>query len=487
MMENKSKLQLALKLAVITIFIFSGLIKSQNENDAVRLAVPGIISSARALGMGNSYQTRSGDYSALFFNPAGLALSKKSQLTGSFYHRSYGNTSDFFGEENASDNSSTKFSQLGYLYKAPTTRGSLVYGFGYQKDKDFTSSLNFNGFNPNRNSMIQDLTNRNDDVPYLLGLSYPLWDANDNYIKDETIIDGQLNQSGTTLEDGGINRYSVGAGIEFAKNVYFGGSLNYLSGTYSNNREYYEDDFNRVYTQPTDINDPNTKNFQTFYFNDAISWDINAWEFRFGFIMDWMDFIQVGASTKLPTTFVIRENYYLKAYSKFNDNYFIDLNPSESLINYEITTPFEFSLGGSINLHIININAQATFIDYSQMEFSGDIEQSIIKDNNRVINDNFRAALNYNLGAELRVPNTGICARAGLMYYESPYKDDPTSFDRVYLNAGAGIEVNESIKFDLAYSYGFWDTYSDNYGSDLSRVSQKVDSHTFMLTTTIMY
>ncbi len=477
----------AIKSIILVTFFVTSIVNAQNENDALRLATPNIFSNARAMGMGNSYQTRNGDYSAIFFNPAGLALAKKSQLTGSFYHQSNNNTSSFFDNEDISDNSSTNFSQLGYLYKAPTTRGSLVYGFGYQKDKDFGSSFSFSGFNPNRNSMIQDLTSRNDDVPYLLGLSYPIYDANNKYMNDVTIIDGNLGQSGSNFEKGGIDRFSVGAGIEAAKNVYFGGSLNYLSGSYSNNREYYEDDVLGIYNQQTDIYDANTANFQTFYFNDAILWNINAWEFRFGVIVDWLDFIQFGASTKFPTTYNINEDYYLEAYSKFNNNYFIDLNPSTSYINYEITTPFEFSFGTSVNFHLINLSMQATVIDYTQMEFSGDLENSILTENNRFIKENMRAVLNYNLGAEMRIPFTGITARAGMMYQTSPYKNDPSSFDKVYLNTGAGIEISDGIRFDFAYSYGFWDTYSDNYGSDLSRINQSISSHTFLLTTTIMY
>ncbi len=475
------------KFVLLIALFASGIIFSQNENDAVRLAVPGIISNARALGMGNSYSTRSGDYSAMIFNPAGLALSQHSQLTGSFYHRFYENNSNFFGNESYYKNSATEFNQLGYMYKAPTTKGSLVYGFGYQTDKDFTSSLDFNGFNPNKNSMIQDLTAKNDDVPYLLGLSYPLTDVDNNYIKDTTHINGRLGQSGTIFEEGGINRYSFGAGIEVAEDVFFGGSLNFLSGEYSNDREYYEDDWDGIYRKPTDINDPNTQNFKTFYLNDVISWDMHAWEFRFGFIIDWLDFIRIGGSTKLPTTFNIKENYYLKASSEFGNNYFIDITPSESNIEYQITTPLEFSLGASIDLRLLNINAQATFIDYSQMEFSGDLETWKIKENNRIIKDNFNATLNLNVGAELKIPFTEIRLRAGAMYYPSPYKDDPIEFDRIYLNAGFGIVASDALKFDVAYSYGFWDTFTDNYGVGQSRVFQSVSSHTILLTTTIMY
>ncbi len=486
-MTNSRNKTIEIVLTIIISLSLSSSLFAQNENDAIRLSVPGIITDARSLGLGNSNMTRNGDYSAMIFNPAGLALSTTSQLSGSFYYRYFQNQSTFFGYRDSYKNSSTELNQLGYLYKAPTSRGSLVYGFGYQKDKDFTSSLSFNGFNPNNNSMIQDLTDKNDDVPYLLGLSYPLFLNDKEYLGDTTIINGRLGQSGTIIEDGGINRYSLGAGVELAKGVYIGGSMNYLSGSYRNNREYYEDDVSNYYQEPTDIGDPNTKNFQTFYFNDEISWKMSAWEFRFGFVIDWWDFIRIGASTKLPTTFSIKENYYFEAYSQFDRNYFINILPSDSPVEYEIKTPLEFSLGTSINFRILNINAQATFIDYSQMEFSGNLDQSIIRENNRVINSNFKAVLNYNLGAELKIPYTEIRARAGIMYNTSPYKNDPQNFDRVYLTAGAGIIAGDALKFDVAYSYGFWDTYTDNYGSNQSRVFQEIASHTILITTTIMY
>ncbi len=63
-------------------------------------------------------------------------------------------------------------------------------------------------------------------------MSYPLSDADNIYLKDTTNINGRLSQSGSILEDGNINRYSFGAGIEVAKGIYVGGSLNYLSGKY---------------------------------------------------------------------------------------------------------------------------------------------------------------------------------------------------------------------------------------------------------------
>lgn len=482
-------LLIAIHSNVVLLFLLfsSGFILGQNENDAVRLAVPGVISNARALGMGNSTQTRSGDFSAMTLNPAGLALSTNTKLSGGFYYRLLGNTSTFYGNSGYEKNSSTEFSEISYLYKEATTRGSLVYGFGYKTDKDFTSALRFNGYNPNNNSMIQDLTNKNDDLPYNLGLSYPLVDANNNYIKDTTHINGGLSQSGVLFEEGSIDRYNFGAGIEVAKGAYFGGSINFLSGNYSNDREYYEDDWDDYYTAPTNIDNENTRNFETFHINDAISWDLSAWELRFGFIINWLDFVRIGGSAKLPTTYHIREKYYLNAFAKFDSDYFIDLVPTESEIEYKIKTPLEFSFGSSVDLDLVNINAQATFVDYSQMEFSGDLEASAIQTNNRIINANLKSVLNLNLGAEVKIPFTGISARAGIMYYPSPYKEDPKNFNKVFLNAGVGITASDALQFDVAYSYGFWDTYSDNYGTGQSRVFQTVASHTILITTTIAY
>ena len=180
------------------------------------------------------------------------------------------------------------------------------------------------------------------------------------------------------------------------------------------------------------------------------------------------------------------ENYYLYANSNFERDYLIELDPSSSRIEYAITTPMEFAIGGTVDFKLINVNAQATFIDYSQMEFSGNLTKELINGNNKIIKENFRPVINYNMGAEVRIPWTELRGRAGLMYLPSPYENDPENFDRIYLTLGAGIFVGQALKFDVAYSYGFWETYGDNYSSNQSRVYQKIDSHTVLITTTLM-
>ena len=139
------------------------------------------------------------------------------------------------------------------------------------------------------------------------------------------------------------------------------------------------------------------------------------------------------------------------------------------------------------HLLILLVSAQIDYIDYSQMKFSGGLTPDMVSNNNRIINDNFQAVLNYHLGAELQIPFTEIRVRAGAMYLPSPYEGDPSEFDKIYLNAGAGFIAGDSFSLDVAYSYGFWDTIGDNYGTDLSRTYQKIDTHSVYLTTSFKF
>jgi hypothetical protein len=61
-------------LFLAVFIIMSGAVLAQDYNDALRLTMPGLGSNARALGMGNAYNSLSDDASAAFFNPAGLGF-----------------------------------------------------------------------------------------------------------------------------------------------------------------------------------------------------------------------------------------------------------------------------------------------------------------------------------------------------------------------------------------------------------------------------
>jgi hypothetical protein len=221
-----------MKIQKILIFIFSLIFAScliaQNHNDVLRLSEPGLGSSARALGMGNSFTAVADDYSAVYFNPAGLGLIKRFELTGSLNLNSFSNKTAFFTNSTRSNQNNFEYNQLGIVMPMPTIRGSWVFAAGYNRTKDFNRTLEFDGFNSGNNSLIQDITGFiNEEIPltYDLGLSYEVRDQNDNYENDATVINGRLNQSGRIKTEGNIGNWSFASSFEASKGFFIGGTF----------------------------------------------------------------------------------------------------------------------------------------------------------------------------------------------------------------------------------------------------------------------
>ena len=153
-----------LLFSFIAIFLFSYNSYSQGIPDVLRLGEPGLGIGARALGMGNSFIALSDDASAMFFNPAGLGLMNKIEVSGGLnYDRTENNTTFFNSITNEKDNS-TKFNRFSIVIPYPTFKGSLVFGVAFHSVKNFNKSLSFDGFNNGTNSMIQNLLDT--DIPF---------------------------------------------------------------------------------------------------------------------------------------------------------------------------------------------------------------------------------------------------------------------------------------------------------------------------------
>jgi long-subunit fatty acid transport protein len=474
--EKKMKTKYLFNFLIVLIVICCANLNAQNFNDALRLTERGLGSSARALGMGNSFITLSDDFSASIFNPAGLGLIRKFEISGGFNYSSLTNNSSFFKNDIEYSNSDTRFGQIGFVFPIPTLRGSLVFALGYNRLKDFNFAQEFNGFNSGNNSMIQDLTYFNDDIPYDLRLSYPLFDNNDNYLMDTTIINGRLKQNGNIIQEGSIDSWSLTSSIEASENLFVGGTINIFSGQFKKKREYNELDIQNLYDNIlTDPSDQTTEDFERFSFHDVIDWDISGWDIKIGFLYKLHKNARIGGTIKFPSKFTIEEKYFVDGQSEFGTGRVYNLNPNIlNELEYKISTPFEFSGGASFNINSLIVNAEVNFIDYTQMEFTSGFDPGDMHLNNRDINDLFRAVVNYNIGAEFNIPFVNLSLRGGFIYNPSPFKGDPKKYDKKYITSGIGFLVNESIAFDIAYAHGWWKDFGDNYGSDLSRTHQDI-------------
>lgn len=473
------------KKILLGLFIISNISVGQNFKDALRLSEPSIYSNSRSLSMGNSYVALSSDFAGAVFNPAGLGLAASSTVTGGILINSFNNDANFLNTASSISNNSNSLNQIGIVFPLPTYRGSLVFAVGFHRVKDFNYSLKFDGFNNSSNSLIQSLTSFNDDLAYELKLSYPVFDNEGDYLYDVTKIDGMLNQSGNILDEGKTNAWTFSSAVEIAKNLYAGATLNIYSGDYKREKEFYEDDLQNIYVDPL-VEYESTSNFQSFYVKDIIDWDFTGWDFKLGLLFKFDQNVSFGATVKIPAQYTIEETYHQQGKSIFANRVEYVYDPYPSSIEYDISTPMELSGGFSYQLAGLTLSAQANYIDYTQMEFSDGLTAHIRSEINRDINELFRSVFSYNFGVEYKLPIYSASVRGGFFTLPSPYNDDPSDFDKKYITAGFGFVASSVLQIDIAYAYGWWKTFGDNYGFDQSRTFQEINTNNFMLTLTYL-
>ena len=477
------------KVFTAIIFLASNFILAQNFNDAIRVGQLGLGSGARSLGMGNAYIAVGGDFYASYSNPATLGIIKNSSIVSSINYSKLKNDVRFFNSKTNSSESSTDFGGIGAVVPFPTFRGSFVVALGYNEHHNFNNILDFEGFNSGNNSLIQDLTFFNDDIPYLLGLSYPIFDINDDYIEDVTEVQGQLQQSGKIIEEGNTKKWNLSGAIEIAPNLFVGATFNIISGEYKRVKDYYEDDVNDIYPSNMllDPDDDITRGFETFYLNDIIDWDINGYEAMVGVFNKVNKNLSIGATIKFPSVYQIKENFYVSGSSTFLNGDGFDLEPDESEIEYDISTPYEFGGGAAFNMNNITISGEVKLIDYSTMEFTAGFTGEEKFDKNNDIKETFDNTFNYNLGVEYRIPKYNLSVRGGYIFNKSPFKNDPSKFDKKYITAGVGFVTSKVVKIDVAYAHGWFETIGDNYDVNVSRTFQDKTTNKLLVNMTYQF
>ncbi len=470
---QRTLITLTVMLSVATLNVFA-----QFPEDILRLggSTPGV--GARALGLGLAYTGVANDYSAVYWNPAGLGQLKMNEFSLGMTQFSYNNDGTLYGNTESSSNSSTNLNSVGLVYSVPTTRGSFVIALGYSKQADFTTGLSFKGFNPN-SSIIQSWApdGRSYNPADLSGnIAYQLYLANIdtiNRVWDSKIMDS-VTQSGKVLEGGGLNNYSAGLGVEVAPDLFLGATLNILSGSYTYNRKYYEDDFRDIHnTVPFDLT--------SLSLLETVESDISGVSGKVGMLYSYAPNSRIGVTIKTPTWVNVRETFTQEASSLFDNNDQFAYPSNGAAVGsdeYDAVTPFVFSLGGSYAVKDLMLTGEVEYTDWTQMEFRNTVNSALLNYNS-LIKDEFHGATNLHVGAEYEFVPGVFQLRGGFAYLQSPYKDDPTDFNRKYITAGASFALQNAVLIELAYARGMWKNYRVNY-DQTSRVDEDVTTNTFM-------
>ncbi len=480
MTTNRSLSRISVRLAAgaLVAVMAAGQAHAQFPEDALRLGLPGYGVGARALGMGNAYTGVANDFSAIYWNPAGLAQIRNPELSLGLSYLNNQDQSTFFTDQMSYTNNSTNLNTAGLVYPVTVRRGSFVIALGFDRESNFTTGLQFLGFNPN-SSIIQTYARDSSYYPSDLSnnLAYQLYLANLDTVNGRFIspIRNRVTQSGTVTEGGGLNNWSAAAAVDVARDLSVGVTLTGLSGSYRYDRSFYEQDLRNLYQVfPFD--------FKKLSLTDFIEGDITGFNAKFGLMYRVPDRFRIGIAAKTPTSFHVSENFGTSAESEFDDGsvYPVD-GPFQTTGSdeYDVHTPWVFSAGASVMLRNLMLAADVEYTDWSQLEFAN--ANADVMAENQTIKDIFTGTANLGLGAEYEIPDAGVRLRGGYMLRPSPYKGDPSSFNQQYITGGLGVLLGGTTMVDLGYAHGWWKTYRVNYDAT-SPVDEDVTVNNFLLT-----
>ncbi|NTW49334.1 MAG: hypothetical protein HGB19_06340 [Chlorobiales bacterium] len=436
---------------------------AQSEVDAVRL---GAISSgvgARAMSMGSAFTAVSDDYSALFFNPAGLGQIKRSELQVGFDFNSYTSDAAYLGAAKSGDNTVTALNSVGLVLPVPTYQGSFVVAFGYNRLNNFAAAQNVSAFNPAGSisdyflGFTPQLNNDGDLLltdPGSLAFDTYLQDLNqagDAYINSQ-IDRGNVRQLSELMEEGGMDAFSAAASIEIAPQVFAGLTLNFYSCNYTYSRIYRELDENNEYPV-----------FSQLSLQDDITTDISGWGLKLGVLYRMDENFRFGLTVEIPKFLKLKDTYATTLQAFYDQppagatktSYQSSLDGS---FEYDLRTPFLFSFGFSYENELLILSAEGGFTDWTQLKFDADANQ--LDDVNRTIKSELTQALKGAVGVELHVPGTGLKLRGGYAVEQSPFKyklknpTQKTNFDdaKKSLTVGIGIILRNTVSIDAAYT-----------------------------------
>ena len=454
-------------LLLLTLFtlLFSTKSIAQSAEEAVRLLDNEEGFGVRAASMGNAYVSAADDYSAIYWNPAGLAMIHHGHLYGSVYNLNYKPVVSYQDVSTYNPESFTKLKSFGLAVPFPVERGSFVIALGYQRVNDLDSFIQLKGINPTSNDLAFEIDNE-------LG----------NY--GVLPFDLNLQQSLTVQNEGNISQWSLGAATDFSENFSAGLTVNFYGGSSNYSYDYSQDDVNSA--NAYNIVNENNQVIEELYYNyydvrQKISSEYSGTEFKAGGLLRLSPVLRVGATVTFPMDLKVKEDWSV------NDELSYDiLVRSENTVyefveayelgrgtfDYIIRTPYKFSAGASFHSSLLVVSVSADYRDWTQLRYKvpedrDERDYANLLEENKYFRENFRPVISYGVGAELKLFDSMLNLRAGYRIAPSPFANADTSMDRHYASVGFGLGLTKNILLEASYTMGRW-KYDKAYSYDWS-------------------
>lgn len=413
---------------------------------------------ARAMGMGGAYVGVADDYTAMYWNPAGLGQLRRMEVNLGFSHNKTVNTSTFLGNETKTEDTFSRLNSLGITIPVPTYQGSLVFGIGYNKVRDYDNRFKISGHNEQW-AYYQTWFNDN---------YYDFENADGSYYFQDTDINNNMFQMQSIREKGSQNQFSFAGAMELQENFFLGATVNFISGKDDYYMDFSEIDLEQLYNDVDTVFTPinNTITDTAVYFNNLDSWtfdqsivtEIKAVNLKIGALYNFGKSLRLGATIVTPTTFTMTETFSEDAVEYLDNGDVITGDPIGSTFKYKVKEPYAFHFGASLKLLNFLFSAGAEFKDWSNAQFLTDPPYGEYKNQINIrLEDDFKAVTKLRLGAEMYIPIVRAKVRAGYFTDPSPYRYTNIRPDKEYYTAGASLMLDKQVMVDVSYMLGQWE------------------------------
>lgn len=464
---------------------------SQNDVDAIRYSRIGGGGSSRFMAMGGAFGAIGADPSCAAYNPAGLGLIRKGELSFSGGLRIANNESTIYNTSTALPDVKFTFNNFAFTYawspaRDPDSRNVLA--FTNTQLQNFSNSVRMSGYT-NSSSIATDMRNLANAHSGSTGLNYFYEGLGFETLVLDTVNNGQyislvdpkrsVRQTRDLVTSGRANDLNFSYAYSYKDKFYIGASLGFPRIEYTSTTTHTEvddKDSMRIAFAPDTSSYTSTYvdglpslnsyymdvlGFNSLEYTEYFKTQGTGFNFKIGGVARLNDAVRLGVYYHTPTVYNLSDTYYnamSATFDKNKSNPYTSRNPykedGDGFFEYKIITPSRFGVNSAFLIQkMAVIGLDYELVNYKKAQLSSD-KLSDFAGVNSVIKTKYTYGHNIRLGAELNVKPVMI--RAGYAMQGSPFGDVFTgSFVRHTASVGLGFRGSGPWYLDLVFARTF--------------------------------
>ncbi len=483
-------------ISLAALLIIAEFIYAQEPLDALRYSMTGYGGTARARAIGGAMTSLGGDLSAASVNPAGLAFYRTHEfvLTPSY---SFGSLKTNYLNSDAKGKSSTPdFNNIGLILpKGGSWNGkwrNFTYGVGMNKTVNFSNTQKLSGLNTESSyseKYLEELINNVVTDPNVAAQNFPFGSslAFNTFLVDTIsgpngTINGYrslstpqtgVNQEQTITTKGRINELFVAASANYMDKIYLGGSLVFSQLRFERNSSFKESDATKL-----------KNNFNYFQTDEFLSTEGVGVGVKLGIIVRPVDRIRIGLSYHSPILYNMDDRYNAKVTTDlegYQGNGVLSqsstdfTNGENGQYQYDYVNPMRIMAGISYVFQEVEdvtqqrgfISADVEYINHAKSKFrqpgNSNNGSSYLEEVNDAIANQFKSAINFRLGGELKFKT--FMTRLGFNMMSNAFATESLKARQMNISGGVGYR-NRGYFVDLTYVHALTKDASFPYRLD---------------------